>query len=1405
MGSISIVRDHRVGIRRIIACAVLLVLHAGTPHDRLGAAPTTFQRLVLDSGFAGDVKGIGDMDGDGFADLVIGGFQMYVYRYPTWTRQLVATATVEFTTDMQLGDVDGDGDLDIVTADGSGSNNVLWLENPRPSSSSSWARHIIGTHGSWAHDVEIGDLDRDGRLDVVTRGSVTNLFFQNTPTSWTRRDISSVVGGGEGMGIGDINGDGFLDIAANGAWVRSPTNPRTGTWVARSIDGGFTSDTTAAIGDMNNDGRPDVLFASQHSRTTVAWYEAPADPSAGAWTEHVIDSSMGSHKVDLGDINKDGRLDVVLGLELAEFSVYLSNGDPSFNFTKQILSTSGIHNQRIGDIGNDGDLDIFGANYVNNPPVQLWENTTPASSLPLNRWTYNTVTDVHAETFGLAFGDVNGDARTDIVSGSYWYANPGGGMMGQWTQSSLPLGMHAILVTNVDGDGLADVIAQKDEGSLAVYWLEATTSAALSWTSVRIGTVPAASHSLGAQGYRLGQVEAGGLPEVLISSGSGIYYFRIPASPASGNWPRVQVSANPSDEGFAVADIDRDGRLDVAATTGNTLTVEWYRNPGTAASGWQAFSIGSAPEMLFPDRTEIADLDRDGRLDILVSEENGGTTDAQTYWWRQPTNATSGNWSRQLIATQGTTNSMDVADMDGDGDPDVILAEHRGSLRVSIWANAGNGTFSSTTVSTGRESHLGARTIDLDNDGDLDIVSIALDGPQMLHLFRNDALGGGAPPADTTAPTVSMTAPASGSTVTGTVTVAANASDANGVVGVQFRLDGANLGAEDLTSPYSVAWSTTSASPGSHTLTAVARDAAGNSRTATGITVTVQAPSDTTPPSVALTAPSGGTTVSGTVTVSASASDASGIAGVQFKVDGANVGAEDVSAPYSVAWNTTTASSGTHALTAVARDSAGNVATSAAVTVTVSNAPPLPGGDLSANLIGYWSVDEGTGTVAQDSAGGHPGTLRNGPTWTAGHIGQAVRFDGADDYVDLGNVDISGSALTIAAWIRPDSFATDDARIVSKAMGSAEQDHYFMLSTVSSGGIKLRFRLKAGSSTSTLVASSGTLTAGQWAHAAAVYNGSAMILYLNGVEVGRVNKTGALATSATTPVAIGRNPQAYGGFGGAIDDVRLYQRALSASDIGALMEFTGTPSDTTPPSVAVTAPAAGSTVSGTVTVSANASDAGGIAGVQFKLDGANLGGEDLGAPYSVSWNTTTAASGAHTLTAVARDAAGNTTTSAPISVSVNNAAPPPPPPPPTGGTGLRGDYYTPGFGSLLMTRVDPTVNFSWLSGSPAAGVPQDNFTVRWTGQIQAPVTGTYTFSTVADDGVRLWVNGQQIINDWTSHPATTNTSSGVTLQSGVQYAIRLEYYEETGYASVSLRWAYPGQATQVIPQAALVP
>ncbi|MBO0939684.1 right-handed parallel beta-helix repeat-containing protein [Fibrella sp. HMF5335] len=141
------------------------------------------------------------------------------------------------------------------------------------------------------------------------------------------------------------------------------------------------------------------------------------------------------------------------------------------------------------------------------------------------------------------------------------------------------------------------------------------------------------------------------------------------------------------------------------------------------------------------------------------------------------------------------------------------------------------------------------------------------------------------------------------------------------------------------------------------------------------------------------------------------------------------------------------------------------------------------------------------------------------------------------------------------------------------------------------------------------------------------------------------------------------------------------------------------------------------------------------------------------------------------------------------------------------GTGLLGSYFNNKTltAPSVLTRTDPTIDFDWGLGSPAPSVNVDNFSVRWSGQVEAPVTGSYFFTTTADDGVRLWVNNVLVIDNWNDHPPTSNTSGGLALVGGQKYSIRLEYYESGVGALARLQWSYGGQGQQLVPQSRLYP
>jgi phosphodiesterase/alkaline phosphatase D-like protein len=658
-------------------------------------------------------------------------------------------------------------------------------------------------------------------------------------------------------------------------------------------------------------------------------------------------------------------------------------------------------------------------------------------------------------------------------------------------------------------------------------------------------------------------------------------------------------------------------------------------------------------------------------------------------------------------------------------------------------------------------------------------------------------------PPDTTVPTVSLTAPAASSTVSGTVTVSASATDNVGVVGVQFKLDGVNLGAEVTAAPYALAWITTTASNGAHSLTAVARDAAGNTVTATAVSVTVDnaapvisavsssgvgssaatitwttdeasdsqveygltsaygqvsalasplvsshsvglsglsastvyhyrvkskdamgnlavsgdftfttlAPPDTTVPIVSLTAPVAGATVAGTVSVSASATDNVGVVGVQFKLDGVNLGTELTVAPYVFSWNTATTTNGSHSLTAVARDAAGNTATATAVSVTVDNAAPvisavLSSGVGSSSTTISWTTNEASDSQVEyglTSAYGQVSALAS-PLVSSHSVGlsglsaSTVYHYRVKSKDAMGNLAVSGdvtvttlappdttvptvsltapvAGVTVAGTITVSASATDNVGVVGvqfkldgtnlgTEVTAAPYTLAWITTTASNGTHSLTAVARdAAGNTATSTAVSVTVDNAAPVLSAVsssiVGSSAATITWTTNeasdsqVEYGLTSAYGQVSALAS-PLVSSHSVGLSGLSASTVYHYRVKSRD-AAGNLATSADFTFTTAplgDTTPPTVSIVLPAAGATVSGTVTVLASATDNVGVVGVQFKLDGVNLGTEDTVAPYSVSWNTSLASKGTHTLTAVARDAAGNTTTSSSVTVTV---------------------------------------------------------------------------------------------------------------------------------------------------------
>jgi hypothetical protein len=394
-------------------------------------------------------------------------------------------------------------------------------------------------------------------------------------------------------------------------------------------------------------------------------------------------------------------------------------------------------------------------------------------------------------------------------------------------------------------------------------------------------------------------------------------------------------------------------------------------------------------------------------------------------------------------------------------------------------------------------------------------------------------------------------------------------------------------------------------------------------------------------PTVTISAPANGAVVGGTaVTVAASASDNVGVSGVQFKLDGTNLGVEDTASPYAITWDSTTATDGAHTLTAVARNAAKLTTTSAGVGITVNNTTKLP--DVIVTSLSY-ANGIFTSTV-----------MNKGNVATPAGVTVGVRYS------------VNGAAKT---W------------------GSVN----------------------------------GPLAAG-----------GSVAIGTNGVPY-------AIPTGAHTITALA-------------DDVNRFAE-LDETNNRLSQSVTVGSTDTQPPTVSITAPTTSATVAGSaVTISASAADNVGVAGVQFLISGTYPPPEDTIAPYAIAWDSTAAGDGNHTITAVARDAAGNTSTSTGVDITVNNTTPPPLPDvivtQLSYANGIftctvknQGNSATPvGIVVGVKYSVDgPGKTWGSVNGPLAAGA---SVTIGTNGVSYAIPKGTHTITALVDDVNRFAESGE---------------------------------------------------------------
>jgi len=488
----------------------------------------------------------------------------------------------------------------------------------------------------------------------------------------------------------------------------------------------------------------------------------------------------------------------------------------------------------------------------------------------------------------------------------------------------------------------------------------------------------------------------------------------------------------------------------------------------------------------------------------------------------------------------------------------------------------------------------------------------ALNGPHTLTVRAYDAVGFSTTSApvevivnnDIDRPQVAFISPAEGATVSETIALAASASDDRGVVRVDYFVGESMVGSNN-TPPYTQNWNTRQVPNGSHQLFARAYDEAGNSTTSGALTVVVD--NDLFPPTTDLTSPADGATVSGEIVLEASASDNRQLVRVEFYVDNVLFGT-DTSAPYGMTWNTAIGTNGGHTLTSKAYDGAGYSTTSTPITVTVSNAGTADYDSLLGAPICATVTDHCHTTSLLRGRGG-AGPELNAPNTLDGCVdGSSGSYRYSPSIERLAVVRADGTNLAVGKKVRIDVdlwvYSTTPESLDLYYTGDATQPSWTYLTTLKPTATGAR-----------------TLSA-------------EYILPEGSLQAVRANHRYSSSSSASPC-----SPGAY-------------------DDHDDLVFAVGQDADTTAPVAVLTAPSAGALLTGLTTMTATASDDFAVTSVDF-YDGTTLIGTDATAPYSVSWDTWNSPNGSRSLTAVARDVAGNAGTSPPVIVTVENDHTPP--------------------------------------------------------------------------------------------------------------------------------------------------
>jgi hypothetical protein len=719
---------------------------------------------------------VGDIDGDGKQEMVVGGVgAMLWYRPASFEKGLISRG--HFHVGVALADIDGDGCQEIVAGreieqNGKGTDQwaIYWFK-PGKDLLHPGVEHVIDPHTAGGpHDLLFADVDGDGKLELVANAmysSTPGLYAYKPgpdPTQPWKKQLVQTGLPVEGTAAGDLEGKGQINLVSGPYWFSPPVaGPFSGqAWRQHRLALGFRDMCRVALIDVNGDGRLDaVLVEDEYADGHLSWFENRVGLDAEhPWVEHRMDSGLNfPHSLRAWRDAKTKAVNVFVG-EMNQggwgapynFDARLQKyvlGDGGKSVDRELLyKGEGTHEAVVADVDGDGVQEVVGhaAQVINTnyPDCIGWVQVFKQRQGPRRFGNYHhefidqqkpyTATDI-------TWVDVDGDGTPDVVCGAWWYKNPG------WERRQIPGIAQILNACDIDHDGRNELIAIKGKPGAADFysaltselcWLKPIDPLNGRWEEHPIGA--------GSGDWPHSTIVAPLLPGGRLALVTGYHdrthpeIFEIPDNPASSPWTRRVLANIPYGEQMAAHDLDGDGRLDVVAGP------YWLENMGDGQFTPHLLVEGFGAVA----RTTVVDINGDGKPDIVVAEENVDWNTRRSYYARVAWLENTGDPRRRgfvphVIDRIICPHSLSAADLDGDGQPEIIAAEHdpfkpyhtRCRLFVYKMADPKGTAWFRYMLDDRFEQHVGSQVVQL-APGKFGILGQGWMESRYLHLWRTD-------------------------------------------------------------------------------------------------------------------------------------------------------------------------------------------------------------------------------------------------------------------------------------------------------------------------------------------------------------------------------------------------------------------------------------------------------------------------------------------------------------------------------------------------------------------------------------------------------------------------------------------------------------------------------------------